>query len=91
MFNPLVRPVNLNVLDIEPTSPETDNKPADILFASLAAIDDAPLTTKDINPVVAVFVVSLMFAEMEIITDVPVVNVMVGVDGVDVVADATSE
>jgi hypothetical protein len=80
VFNPLLRLVNLNVLDTEPASPEIDNKPADILFASLAGIDDAPLTTKDINPVVAVFVGSLIFAEIEIITDVPVVNVIVGVD-----------
>jgi hypothetical protein len=78
VFEPAVNPVNVNVLEKDPLSPLIDKCPAEIALASSAAKVVAPLTANDIKPNSAVFVVSFILHDIEIITEVPVVNVNVG-------------
>jgi hypothetical protein len=78
VLDPLVNPVSVNVLEKEPLSPLIDKCPAEIALVSLAAKVVAPLTAKDINPISEVFVLSFILHDIEIIIEVPVVNVKVG-------------
>jgi len=78
VFEPLFNPVNVNVLEKDPLSPLIDKWPAEIALVSLAAKVVAPLTANDIKPISEVFELSFILHDIEIITEVPVVNVNVG-------------